>query len=383
MKVLNYETPSYETPLLDLHGAVGAPVVIDKVWLHRWRDYYFVRCRSRDGAEGVTVLGARGVQLHAIFNELVIPYFIGKDARDLEVLIDGVYAWELNYKLAGPAFWMCVSWVEAAVLDLLGKVAGKPIAELLGGRRHAEVPVYVSSLRRDTTPEQEIAWVGDAIGKSGATAVKLKIGGRLSRNSDSLPGRSEQLVTLARKTWGDGMRIFIDANGSYDPPHAVEAGRMLASHGVEFFEEPCPFEDLDATKLVADALDLPVAGGEQDASLPRFHSMARHRVIDILQPDLAYLGGFVRTGKVARLAREHGLPVIPHSPYTGPRMLVTLQSVATLPQIDIPMEFNATLVPEDGTGWYTPSLEVRNGAVSVPTGPGLGIEYAPEVLQEG
>jgi L-alanine-DL-glutamate epimerase-like enolase superfamily enzyme len=383
MTMLNYEPPSYEQPLLDLPTAVGTPVIIDSIRLHKWREYYFVRCRSQEGAEGVTILGARGVQLHAILNELVIPYFVGKDARDLEALLDGVYVWELNYKLAGPAFWMCVSWVEAAVLDMLGKVAGKTVADLLGGRRHAEVPVYVSSLRRDTTPEAEIAWVGDAIAKSGAKAVKLKIGGRLSRNSDSMPGRSEQLVALARKAWGDDMRIFIDANGSYDPPRAVEAGRMLASHGVEFFEEPCPFEDLDATKLVADALDLPVAGGEQDSSLPRFHSMARHRVVDILQPDLAYLGGFIRTGKVARLAREHGLPVIPHSPYTGPRMLVTLQSVATLPEIGIPMEFNATLVPEGGAGWYSPSLEVHDGKVAVPTGPGLGIEYAPEVLREG
>ena len=196
---------------------------------------------------------------------------MGRDARGLPNRpVDVITPYATDDKYAGLSVLDTVAWAEAALFDLLGKAAGKPIADLLGGRRRDHVPVYVSSLLRETSAEEEVEWVGRRIEQTKAKAVKLKIGGRLSRNADASPGRSERLIALARKTWGDEMKIYVDANGSYDAPHAIEVAKMLREHGVVFFEEPCPFEDLDETKVVADALDMPVAGGEQDASLPRF-----------------------------------------------------------------------------------------------------------------
>ncbi|HEX2828075.1 MAG TPA: mandelate racemase/muconate lactonizing enzyme family protein [Burkholderiales bacterium] len=317
--------------------------------------------------------------LTAMLKEKVLPFFAGRDARDLETLVDEVYAWKSNYKYAGPALWTTVAWAEAALFDLLGKAAGKSIADLLGGRRRDCVPVYVSSLLRETTAEEEVEWVGRRIEQTRAKAVKLKIGGRLSRNADVSPGRSERLIALARKTWGDAMKIYVDANGSYDAPHALEVAKMLKAHGVVFFEEPCPFEDLDETRAVADALDMPVAGGEQDASLPRFEYMARNRVVDILQPDMLYNGGFIRNHRVSVIARHYGLPLTPHSPYLGPRQALTTHYCATLPELPIEMEYAAAL-PERPMDWYRPQIEAKNGLVAVPTGPGLGIELAPEVV---
>ena len=373
--------PNYDRPLFELHAVSSVPVVIESIDLVRWRDIYFLRARSKDGGESLVMIGEGRHLLTAMLTERIAPFFVGRDARDLESLIDEVYVYKSNYKYAGSALWIPVAWVEAAVLDLLGKIAGKSIGDLLGGRRRDTVPVYVSSLLRETTPEQEVDWVGRRIEQTQAKAVKLKIGGRLSRNADASPGRSERLIALARKTWGSGIRIYVDANGSYDAGRAVEVAQMLKDHEVAFFEEPCPFEDLDETKAVADALTLPVAGGEQDASLPRFEYMARNRVVDILQPDMLYNGGFIRNHRTNVIAQHYGLPLTPHSPYLGPRQALSTHFCATLPALPIELEYAAAL-PEDPLDWYSPRIEVKDGAVAVPTGPGLGLEFAPEVMRQ-
>src|SRR6185436_14675440 len=162
----------------------------------------------------------------------VIPFFIGKDARDLESLIDGVYI--ENYKMAGQAFWCPVAYVEQSLFDLLGKVAKKPVGELLGGVIREEIPVYMSGSGRELTAEEEVAVYARGAEATGAKAVKFKIGGRMSRNRDAYPGRTEKMMTLARKTLGDKFTIYADANGSYDAAKAIEVGKMLQGLGCGF-----------------------------------------------------------------------------------------------------------------------------------------------------
>ena len=372
--------PDYARPLFDLHRVSSTPVIIAGIDLVRWKDIYFLRARSKDGAEGLVMINEGRHILTAMLQERILPFFAGRDARDLETMFDAIYVHKSNYKYAGSAFWIPVAWAEAAILDLLGKAAGKSIDDLFGGRKRDQVPVYVSSLVRETTPEQEVEWVGRRIEQTKAKAVKLKIGGRLSKNADASPGRSERMIALARRTWGNEMKIYVDANGSYDAPYAIEIASMLKAHGVVFFEEPCPFEDLDETKAVADALDMPVAGGEQDASMPRFEYMARNRVVDILQPDMLYNGGFIRNHQVNVIARHYGLPLTPHSPYLGPRQALSTHFCATLPELPIELEYQAAL-PQQPMDWYSPRIEVKDGRIAVPTGPGLGIEFAPEVVK--
>ncbi|MGZ5701899.1 MAG: enolase C-terminal domain-like protein, partial [Burkholderiales bacterium] len=231
--------PNYDRPLFNLHKVSSTPVIVENIDLVRWRDIYFLRARSKDGSEGLVMISEGRHFLTAMLKERILPFFVGRDARDLETLVDEIYVYKSNYKYAGSAFWTTVAWAEAALFDLLGKATGKPIADLLGGRRRDKVPVYVSSLIRETSAEEEVEWVGRRIEQTKAKAVKLKIGGRLSRNADASPGRSERLIALARKTWGGEMKIYVDANGSYDAPHALEVAKMLKEHGVVFFEEPC------------------------------------------------------------------------------------------------------------------------------------------------
>ncbi|MEZ4680615.1 MAG: mandelate racemase/muconate lactonizing enzyme family protein [Caldilineaceae bacterium] len=282
--------------------------------------------------------------------------------------------------LAGVAFWNCVSHVEFALLDLLGKLTNKPVAELFGPILRDTIPVYLSSMRRDTTPEQEVEWVGARLAQTGANAVKLKIGGRMSQNADAWPGRTEALVALARKTFGADVAIYVDANSSYDGPTAIEVGRMLEAHGVGWLEEPCPFEHYEATKAVADALKMPVVGGEQDTNLHHFAWMITQRGVDMLQPDLLYNGGMIRTLRVAHLAAAAGMTVAPHSPKNDPLAAYMLHFAAIVPNLGPHQEWRA--VKEDNPGWYGPIFSVQDGVVALPKGPGLGITYDDAVLDQ-
>ncbi len=357
---------------------VAEPVVIASIEVLPIYDRLLLRARSTDGATGYALANSRLRYLLPILQELVIPFFVGKDARDLVQLVDGVYAHKSNYKLAGVAFWNCVGHVEFALLDLLGKITDQPVSALFGPSLRAEMPIYLSSMRRDTSPAAEVEWVGERLAETGAGAIKLKIGGRMSRNADAAPGRTAALIALARRTFGEQVAIYVDANSSYDAPTAIEVGRMLETHQVGWLEEPCPFEHHAATKQVADALTMAVVGGEQDTNLHQFAWMIAQRGVDMVQPDLLYNGGMIRTLRVARLAAAAGMTVAPHSPQSDPLAACLLHFAAIVPNLGAHQEWSA--VKPVVAPWYQPNYTIVAGNVAVPTAAGLGVTYDETVL---
>jgi L-alanine-DL-glutamate epimerase-like enolase superfamily enzyme len=364
-------------PVLD-RSLFSDRVVIESIQLLRKGREHFLRVRSKDGAEGISVDNGRAEFLYSILNRLVIPYFIGKDARDLEDLLFGVYRANDNYKLQGLALWNCVALVEFAILDLLGRIARRSIGQLLGTVIRSTVPIYVASGRRDTTPQQEIDYLKHLIDQSGAKAVKFRVGGRMSRNADALLGRTDKLIPLSRKALGDRIAIHADANSSYDPVHAIPVGHMLEDIGAVFFEEPCPFDDHDATKKVAEALRIPIALGEQESSQASFRSIIANHVADVVQPDLYYYGGFIRSIRVARMAALAGLPTTAHLS-GGFGFVYMLHFASCTPKIGPWQEYK--LGAETYGKWFDPPLQVVDGALTVPKGPGVGIANTNELLK--
>jgi L-alanine-DL-glutamate epimerase-like enolase superfamily enzyme len=306
-----------------------------------------------------------------------MPFFVGKDARDLEDLLWELYRWRDNYKLQGLALWSPQAWVEFAVLDMLGRIARKPMGALLGDVVRREVACYVASGRRDTTPEEEIAYLRKLLEESGARAVKFRVGGRMSRNADASPGRTEKLIPLVRKTFGDAIDIHADANSSYDPPQAIRVGRMLEEVGAVYFEEPCPFDHLEDTKVVADALTIPVAVGEQEFSDWRFRWMIANRGVDIVQPDLHYYGGMIRSVRVARMAALAKMPTTVHIS-GGFGFVYMLHFASCVPDIGRYQEYKLGRETYD---WFDPPLTVKDGRMTVPAGPGVGIKDVSGVLK--
>ncbi len=364
-------------PILRLAG-LDSPLVIDSIRLLRKDREYFVHVRSRDGAEGISVTNSRAANLHPILNRRVIPYFIGKDARDLEAHLFGVYRYQSNYKLQGLALWCPVAWVEFAILDMLGRTLDKSMGELFGPVIRREVPFYVASGRRDSTPGEEVEYLQGLIAETGAKAVKFRVGGRMSRNADAMPGRTEKLISLSRQVLGDGIAIHADSNSSYDPPQAIEVGRMLEDIGAVYFEEPCPFDHLEDTKRVTEALTIPVAGGEQEFSQRRFRWMIANRGVDIVQPDLQYYGGLIRSTRVARMAELAGMPTTVHIS-GGFGFIYMLHFASYTRDIGLYQEYKRNI--ERYRDWFDPPLEIGGGVLSVPGGPGVGITNISDVLR--
>ena len=373
------EILEYQKPVFNLHKFFSEPVRIASIELLQAHNQFFLRTRSTDGAEGIVQTKdiADYIQLLA---HRVIPHFNGKDARDLEHLVDEVYVANSNYKLAGQAFWCPVAYVEQSLLDLMGKALKKPVGELMGGVLRKDIPVYLSGSGRETTAAEEVEIYVRGVENTGAKAVKFKIGGRMSDNHDASPGRTDTILELAQKKLADKVTLMADANGSYDAKNAIEIGKRLQDMKYLWFEEPCPWEELSETKKVADALDMKIAFGEQNSSLWQFQWIIDNRVCDVIQPDLNYNGGFTRAARVARMARKVNMWICPHNTQTGAASVNILQFAATTPNIGPWMEY-VSRGPAKKESWYTPNFEIRNGVIPVPTGPGMGLEFDPDFLK--
>jgi L-alanine-DL-glutamate epimerase-like enolase superfamily enzyme len=358
---------------------IKQPVKIAAIELLRNGKNYLVRVRSTDGAEGLaSAHDSVMADTYPIFLKRVVPFFIGKDARDLEELIRGVYLRDSNYKWQGLPFWVPVASVEVAVLDLLGRVSGKPIGDLFGGVVRKEIAVYRASGNRGNSPEAEIDYLKKIVAETGAKAIKYRLGARM-RYDEASTKRDLALIPLVRKTFGDQMTIYADANGSYDIPMAIKIGRMMEEFKFRFFEEPVPFDYYDETRQIAAALAIPIAGGEQESSLRHFRWLIENDCVQIVQPDLLYFGGFVRSVKVARMAAVAGMECTPHMSGGGLGYLYVAHFASCVPNCGPHQEYKgneetAPIVCE------TSSLKSENGVLKIPSGPGLGVKFDPEFV---
>jgi L-alanine-DL-glutamate epimerase-like enolase superfamily enzyme len=357
------------------------PVLITSVDVLKASEQFLIRVRSQDGAVG-TAVGHPDVleTTWPILTQRVAPYFLKKDARELEALIDGVYLANSNYKWQGLAFWVPVASLEFAILDLLGKVASKPLGELFSETIQRDVAVYRASGNRGNTPEEEIAYLQRLVGETGAKAIKFRLGARMRFDAASTK-RDLAMIPLTRKTFGEEMTIYAVANGSYDIPTAIRIGRLMKEHRLAFMEEPVPFDFYDETKTIADQLTLPVAGGEQESSLRRFRWMIEQKCVDVVQPDLFYFGGFIRSIRVARMAAAAGIPCTPHMSDGGLGYLYVAHFASCVPNARPFQEYkgrdDSLPVSSD-----TSSLNTVRGMLKVPSGPGLGVTIDPAFIEK-
>ncbi|WP_169977226.1 mandelate racemase/muconate lactonizing enzyme family protein [Tautonia rosea] len=359
-----------------------APLEITALDLLRNGQEFLVRVRTRDGAEGMAVPNSMHlIHTYPIFVNRVAPFFLGKDARMLEDLLWEVSRHSSNYKYQGLALWVCVAAAEFAILDLLGKCTGKSIGDLLGGARRRDIAVYQASGNRGNTPEQEVDHLKQLVAESGAKAVKFRLGGRFRRDdADSLPGRTEALIPLVREAFGPDMTLYADSNSSYSVAKAIEIGRLMEAYDYAFYEEPCRFDHLEDTKTVADSLTIPVAGGEQESSEYRFRWMIANRGVDIVQPDLHYYGGFIRSMRVARMAHAAGMGCTPHMSGSGLGFLDAAHFVSCIPNPEPFTEYKGD--PSIPVTSDTSSLSSENGVIRVPSGPGFGVTIDEQFVRQ-
>lgn len=361
------------------------PVVIDTVELLRRDNSFLCRVRSRDGAEGISVAHSGMSTLFPIFIKNLQPFFPGKDARELDLILEKVYIYGFNFRYGGMALGLPLATIEFAILDMLGRIVQKPVGQLIGDIHNPKVGVYMATEWREKPVEESIKLIQEAVAAYDVNALKIKVGGLMFMTTDMSatgpPGRTEKIVPLVRKTFGDKIALYADSNSFYSVEEAIRVGRLLEESKFRYFEEPVMFDHLEEIKQVADALTIPIANGEQDHSFYGFRWLLANNGIEIVQPDNYYFGGLIRSMKVARMAAAFGKTIVPHMSGGGLGYLYNIQFVSAVPNAGEHHEFKG-LRTHVRFECKTSPLKVVNGKMKVPTGPGFGVEFDPDWVKQ-
>jgi L-alanine-DL-glutamate epimerase-like enolase superfamily enzyme len=316
-----------------------------------------------------------------IFHRQIAPWALGRDALDIEGAIRAIEAREHKY----PGSYRCraLAGLDTAMWDLRGRLAQKPVVELIGGKVRS-LRAYASSMKRDITPQDEAARLVRLRDRFGFDAFKWRVGAECGNDVDEWPGRTEAIIPVVSRALGAGVAKLVDANSGFSPPRAIEVGRMLEAEGIGHFEEPCPYWEFAQTRAVTQALDLDVTGGEQDWDLAHWQRMIADRVVDIVQPDVMYMGGLSRTLKVAALAAQAGMACTPHSANLSLVTICTMHMLGAIGNAGEYLEFS--IEGDDYYPWQSGLFEgdpfkVEDGRLSIPAAPGWGVEISPAWLE--
>ncbi len=362
-----------------------SPVIIRSVELLHWENSYLCRVRSADGAEGISVAHSDMRRLYPIFLRNLQPFFLGKDARELDFILEKVYVYGFNFRYNGISLGLPLATIEFAILDLLGRIAGRSIGQLIGEICHPEVAVYVATEWRERPLEETFERIQRAAAEYDAKALKIKVGYLMFMTADMHAkgpvGKTERLIPLLREHYGRDMALYADANGYYDAQEAIRVGKLLEENEYAYFEEPVMYDDFETIKRVADALAIPIANGEQDQSFVHFRWLIANDGLEIVQPDSYYFGGLIRCVKVGRMAAAFGKSIVPHMSGGGLGFLYNIHLVSVLPNAGAHHEFKG-LDTRVRFECPTSPLKVVNGKLKVPTGPGLGVDLDPEFIQK-
>jgi len=364
-----------------LQSKVEKPFTSSRGWLYSVRTAMLVEVITDDGIIGWGECYGPAAVTRTIVESLLAPRIIGRDPFDVEVIWEELYNRVKDYGLTGMTI-SGISGVDIALWDIIGKVYNKPIHKLLGGAFRPEVQAYATGLYFYNMDEvmQDAVRDAEAFAAEGFGAIKMKIGlGDIDKDFER--------VAAVRKAVGPKMRLMVDANHCFSVPMAIRLGRRLESLNIEWFEEPISPEDIDGYVEVTRALDMAIAGGENEFGRFAFRNIVSRKAMDIVQPDVCAAGGITECKKIASLASAHGVECVPHAWGTAIGLAATLQFIAALPDMPpslVPMppmlEFEQTENPfRDHLALE--AIVHHNGIVAVPGGPGLGIDIDRSVIE--
>jgi len=320
-----------------------------------------------------------------IFHRQVSPWSIGFELDEekpnfsdhLQIIL------EKEHKFPGSYLLRAISGLDTALWDLYGKIKEKPVASLIGGEPK-KIRVYGSSMRRDITPNEESIRLCKLRDKLGITAFKFRVGSECGRDKDEWKGRSKDIVRTLSRDLGNKVDKLVDGNSCFSPESAIELGKFMKDYGITHFEEPCPYWEHDQTKKVKEALEIDVAGGEQDCDMFTWKSTLEKRIVDIAQPDVMYMGGMYRTLKVANMANKIGLPCTPHAANLSLVTICTKHFLTAIPNAGKYLELSIedeTYYPWQKNIFNGDPFKIEDGFIEVTNEPGWGIEINPNWLE--
>jgi D-galactarolactone cycloisomerase len=311
--------------------------------------------------------------------ELLRDALIGKDATETESLWHMLYSMWRDHGQKGVLI-EALSAVDIALWDIRGKAVGLPIHKLLGGPIRKTVKAYATGLYRRERTDHETYLREEAASyiEQGFCAVKLKIGFGVEHDAAMTRAVRDEIGTA---------RLMVDANHAWDAAAACRYARQVEHCDVAWFEEPVPPEDIEGYLQVKSSTSIPVAGGECEYTRMGHRELLRRRAVDILQPDICAAGGISECKKIADMAWAFGVRYVPHVWGTGIGIAASLQLLAVLPHSPLSLEpeepmleFDRTQHPIRQAILETP-IEAIQGVVTIPDGPGLGIEINRSVFE--
>ena len=299
---------------------------------------------------------------------------VGENPLEPERLWYKMYRGSIYYGRRGAAI-QAMSAIDIALWDIMGKFYGQPVCVLLGAKWRDRVRAYASTLFRPTAEAMR-----DATRRyldAGFTAVKFGWG---VFGED--PKQDVKLVEAARREMGDGCDLLVDTGWFVErtPKQAIQVIRSLEPYRPFFVEEILHPEDYDGYRHVAETVDTLVACGEQEATEWGFHELITRGKVDVLQPDLTRCGGFTVARKIVHMAELANVLVIPHS-WSSDLLTAASLHLNAFMRRAVFIEFNTSQGPLSRELVREP-LRMTDGWLSVPEGPGLGVEVNEEAIRK-
>ncbi len=316
-----------------------------------------------------------------IVNKLFKPILVGQDPFDVEVLWERMFH-TLRTRGHHKGFLVeAISGVDCALWDIMGKEVGKPVYKLLGGLERSSIKAYASSITYGK-PE-EISAIGAKLVEQGHDQMKVKVGMSaegLGRDSDKMN------IKALREAVGYGVDLMVDANSAFTARQALNLGRTLEKYEYMFFEEPVPPDNIEGYVKLSRSLDIPICGGESHFSKYDFRDLISKGAVDVINPDLARIGGLTEAKKIAALAESYEIEIAPHIGLSGVGCrAATLQLCASLPErlfLTYEYMFRGFEHPLMSGILAENIEEFNNGYVKVPDKPGLGLRFDMKKVQD-
>jgi galactonate dehydratase len=364
-----------------------------------WGEFLFVEISTNEGITGwgeiTTTTKIANRALTAMLRQ-ISDMMIGEDPAQIERLWHKLFR-SFTYMGSRGAAVECLSAIDIALWDIRGKVLGKPIYELLGGPVRGEVALYTHPDQRKFTSREAIVAEIQAIVKSGHMALKFDpfpfqgghvegiareqregyLDGGMTRKDER---EAAELTALIRETTGPEIEILIDAHGRFDVPTAIRLCRSLEEAGnIDWFEEPCPPESLNALKQVREKIKAPISWGERGHTKWDFVPILENKLADFIMPDVTWTGGITELKKISALCEAYYIPVSPHDAAGPINVVAGAQVMMTVPN------FYKLETSEWNLSKYDPLINVpldnSNGSLKLNPAPGLGIDMNREYLE--
>jgi galactonate dehydratase len=364
-----------------------------------WGEFLFIEVTTDEGVSGwgeITTTTFVANRALCLMLRQIGKIIAGDDPAHIERIWHKIFR-NFTYMGSRGAAVECVSAIDIALWDIKGKVLGRPIYELLGGPVRADIELYTHpDQRKFTSKEGVIQEIRDIVA-SGHTALKFdpyaqqgpkgKNGIAREQSEGYLDGsmtrkderEAAELTALIRETAGPDTEILIDAHGRFDVPTAIRLCNSLEEAGdIDWFEEPCPPESVNALRQVRDKVNVPISWGERGHTKWDFVPILENRLADYIMPDVTWTGGITELKKISALCEAYYIPVSPHDAAGPINVVAGAQVMMTVPN------FYKLETSEWNLSKYDrlidKPLDNSDGRLKLNKAPGLGIEMNRDYL---